>query len=159
MPTRSLALAMLIALVPALAHAHPCPRTDDTSTLTPAATEDARRLELASIDSESHSATALYVASLSLVLTGIGIGAGATGASVRCIGSWSPCSSGEWAPVLAITSSALLVLGVIALPIAIGLDVDSGSRRGGWQSRAVTIDTVQLGPTEGGAFVSLVGRF
>lgn len=126
------------------------------------AAEKARLLELASIDSESRAATALYVTSLSLTVTALAIGIPTAAAGISCIGAWSsPCSrDGESTRLAASLSSyVLLGLGVIALPIAIGLDVDSGSRRGGWEARAVAIDSVRLAPTEGGAYVAIDGRF
>lgn len=166
MPTRSLAMATLIALAPALAHADPGPATTTTApgdTPTQAAAAHARRVELASIDAESHAATALYVASTALVVAGVAVGVRAIQSAFSCsFGSWGPGASGcgsessrvgTW-----IAASVVLGLGVLALPIAIGLDVDSGSRRGRLESRA-TIDRVQLTPTEGGAYLSLGGRF
>jgi hypothetical protein len=105
--------------------------------------------ELRSIDAESAWATGLYVAAPVLFATGALIGALVMssglggGFGILPGGGYGARSSGDG---LASVALALVALAPIALGIAIGLDVDSGARRGRWQRARGVIATAAVTP-------------
>lgn len=108
---------------------------------------------LASINTESRWATGLYVASVVGMVGGLTSELFAVVAWFDCVGEEfrvdAPSSCGV-AGGLAVTGAVLGAVGVVLLPIAIGLDVDSHSRRDGLTRGATA--RISVGP--GGLLVS-----
>lgn len=131
---------------------------------TPAATygaalddgQPARDALLRSIESESHSATALYVTAVVeligsplALIVGFAESFGCVADAIHDSGS-GRCFAAD---ALYITSAVLGLAGLLTLPVAIGLDVDSGSRRRGLDVR-VALDA---SPSSGG--LAVIGTF
>lgn len=115
--------------------------------------------ELASIDAESHAATGLYVTMSVLLATAGALAAAGYAANPLCISFSGGCGGDpEAATALTISSGAMAGLAVLALGVAIGLDVDSGARRGAWQGRNATA-RVGLSGLPGGAALTVGGTF
>jgi hypothetical protein len=87
---------------------------------------------LASIETEADWAEALYVASLASTLGGLGLG--------LSVGFMALVFESAFLTVIATAGFVIAGVGVTLLPIAIGLDVDSGSRRSALRASA------RLGP-------------
>lgn len=102
----------------------------------------AESLELGAIETQSDWATALYVASLASW-------GGALGMVILTVPA-TQANHGAFCPMV-LGAGALTLGGLVALPIAIGLDADAGSRRGGFERR------VEL--RLHGTAVSLAARF
>jgi hypothetical protein len=88
----------------------------------------AESLELGAIETQSDWATALYVAS-------IASWGGALGMVILTVPATS-ANDDAFCPMV-LGAGALTLGGLVALPIAIGLDADAGSRRGGFERRVV----------------------
>lgn len=122
--------------------------------------DSAERAELTAIDAEAHTARDIYLASLGLGVAGAGIaGLSAFG----FIGSFSPSNGASiFGLIGSIVGAGLAGLAILLLPFAIGLDVDSGSRRTGFGARVHQAHArraaVQLtgGPADVGAGIAIV---
>ena len=114
-------------------------------------TLDPAARELSSIDGESHTATAFYI--LSPVLLGASVGFGAAAFANTC---WYYCSgSSSSSNTYGALTAVSLGLSFVSLIIAIALDADSGSRRGGWQRRYSSDERASLRLTGGAGDVGL----
>lgn len=115
--------------------------------------------ELASIDAESHAATALYVLSPVLLGASVGLVVAAYAVNPICISFTGGCS-GDPAAAAAFGATGVVALGLSALSLglAIGLDVDSGSRRDGLRMRQASA-RLGIGAAAGGASLVLAGSF
>jgi hypothetical protein len=103
--------------------------------------------ELDSIDAESTAATVLYVTGTIVMLTGAGIAIGGA------VAQSSPFIHGADDHETISAGIGIGAVGLLALGLAIGLDVDSGSRRRAHATR------VALAPSVGGATLSVSGTF
>ena len=119
--------------------------------------------ELDSINAGSTAATVLYVAGPSLFLVGAGLGLLAFSKAFGC--EFTACGPGEQEAAVAgmFVSFAFSFVGLVSFFVGVGLDVDSGSRRGALERRAVRegveLTSLNIAPTEGGAALQLGGRF
>lgn len=150
----SLVVVAVLTSSTSAAHAQWTPRTAMLEE--PALRVDAAR-ELRGIDGESTAATVLYATGIPLQVLGAGAFVlGGLGALV-CAGSESPgCSNTGVA--IAVTGMIAFGVGLSEMIVAIVLDVDSGSRRGGWHRRWDG-PTPSVAPTPGGATFGLSGSF
>lgn len=108
---------------------------------------------LASINAESSAATGLYVGGVITHVGGLALAGFFTMFTVvACTEEEPNC----WTRDAALASLIVAGVGLAAIGVAIGLDVDSGSRRRGLARGSTVSDlTLQLGLTG----VSLIGRF
>ena len=86
----------------------------------------AESLELGAIETQSDWATALYVASLA-----------SWGGALAMVVLTIPATTANDDALcpMVLGAGALTLGGLVALPVAIGLDADAGSRRGGFERR------------------------
>jgi hypothetical protein len=117
---------------------------DVSTTLTP---PDADRNELSSIDAESTAATVVYAIGTPIHL--LGLGTMALGGVV--IGT----AGGLGGLVLLAAGGLGAIVGLVVMAIAIGLDVDSGSRRSSLRRRQAGGLALTAMPTDAGTTVGL----
>ena len=113
----------------------------------------ADQAELSSIDGESTAATVLYVTGVVSQVLGVGVGGlGFIGALL---------GGGPGALAMAIGGLVGVAVGFVAIGVAIGLDVDSGSRRRGLRRRQQEglRATPYAAPTNDGFSLGLAGTF
>jgi hypothetical protein len=151
--TITAALAFLCGALFVASHVEAQQTPDDALTAT---VDDAAPLSidddslLSSINTESDWATALYVTSVSSMLVGAAVVVPTFFTALGCF----DCRGDRVTVVNVVLAASFVTFaaGLLALPFAIALDVDSGSRRGG-----VSRTTVRLVPTALG--LSLEGTF
>lgn len=121
--------------------------------------------ELDSINAESTTATVLYVIG-PILFVGGGTAGLLLATAIACESSGrSWCFFGGDRPEShagAIVGGLISAIGLVAFVTAIGLDIDSGSRRAALEARrpeGVELTSVTITPTEGGAALQLGGRF
>ena len=114
---------------------------------------DEARSSLSSIDSESTAATVLYVTGT--ILGGLGAGSAAIGLAV------GPGESGFGGLAYFLVGGLSASLGIVTTLVAIGLDVDSASRRSGWRRRYTEGPRVAplVAPSTSGLVLGLSGSF
>ncbi len=116
--------------------------------------------ELDSINTEADWATALYVAGpILFAISGFG-GVLLWGGGELARGEG--CDNGVYLRAGAIACFIASGIGLVSFFVAIGLDVDSGSRRGALEERrpeGLELTSFDIAPTEGGAALQLGGRF
>ena len=115
--------------------------------------------ELRSIHWESRHATRLYIASSVLFV----VGGLVTGVGYVIYSFFSSLPSGGAGLGLAALTlgSAVGLVSLVTFACAIGFDVDSGSRRGGFEGRHAALATTRLSvsPIEAGVVIGLGGAF
>lgn len=99
-------------------------------------------LELGTIETQSDWATAIYIASITSWVGALGLVVGAVPAAMA--------NEGALCPMLA-SAAGLAFVGLVTAPIAVGLDVDAGSRRRGLQ-RSIELRVSAAGLSLTGSF-------
>lgn len=151
------ALAVAVVAVLAVLSSHASAQTPTLHPIEARLTLPPRDVsELSSINGESCAATTLYISGAVL------LGAGGPFVLVAALAvsinhAFGSSDDGTMA-VLGLTAGAS-ILGAVLLGVAIGLDVDSGSRRGALERRQHTKLSVGAAPTPGGFAIALSGDF
>lgn len=99
-------------------------------------------LELGTIETQSDWATAIYLASITSWVGALGLVVGAVPATMANEGALCPMLAG---------AAGLAFVGLVTAPIAVGLDVDAGSRRRGLQ-RSIELRLSAAGLSLTGSF-------
>lgn len=125
------------------------------------ARERTDQAELASINAESKAAKILYFFPLAVppgvmvILSGLYVAHSPSGGFG--LGGDDP----DAGLAMMIAGGVVCLAGLVSFVTAIGLDVDSGSRRGAFEARRprAELTSVSVAPTQGGALLQLGGRF
>lgn len=151
----ALALALGLAAQPQRAQAQYLleePRVEPRAALSVDA-----QLELAHVESLASAATAVYVTSVVLHVVGLGVAVG-TGLATFCLSFGGSCPDRSGADAAIVSGLIGSGVGLAGIFVGLGFDGASGRGRNRLRREHPSFD-FSAAPTQGGAALSLLGRF